>query len=104
MHFGLFKFSLFLAVKHINRTQSYPISLQEGPKSVIDTKMNRADTLLTETEARTEAEETTNEILALPPAMSDGSGTVRQFTFGDTLKLDELGPIIINTGRYKPHY
>jgi hypothetical protein len=38
----------------------------------------------------------TNEILALPSS-SEGPGA-RQITFGETLKLDELGPMIINTG------
>ena len=35
------------------------------------------------------------EILALPSSVS--SDGVRQFALGETLKLDELGPIIINT-------
>ena len=35
------------------------------------------------------------EILALPSSISDEG--VRQFTFGEKLSLDHLGPIIINT-------
>lgn len=38
-------------------------------------------------------------ILPLPaPSASSESETVRHITLGETLKLDELGPIIINTG------
>lgn len=47
-----------------------------------------------------EADSNTSEsdvILPLP-APSDSSEPVRQMTLGETLKLDELGPIIINTG------
>ena len=39
-----------------------------------------------------------SEILLPLPAPSDSSETVRHITLGETLKLDELGPIIINTG------
>lgn len=36
------------------------------------------------------------EVLALPSSTESSEG-VRQFSLGQTLKLDELGPIIINT-------
>jgi hypothetical protein len=40
-----------------------------------------------------------DEILALPALPSGSSDdNTRQITLGETLKLDELGPIIINTG------
>jgi hypothetical protein len=49
-----------------------------------------------------------SEILLPLPAPSDSSEPVRHITLGETLKLDELGPIIINTGEYidlisRPH-
>jgi hypothetical protein len=40
---------------------------------------------------------TSNEIPLLPPP-GEYSGEVRQLTLGESLKLDDLGPIIVNSG------
>ena len=82
MHIGLFKVIYFLFLRHFS-----PIlmSLPSSNANISTEAADVCDTNITNDE----------ELLALPAA---GEGTARIFSLGETLKLDELGPIIINTG------
>ena len=82
MHIGLFKVIYFLFLRHFS-----PIlmSLPSSNANISTEAADVCDTNITNDE----------ELLALPAA---GEGTARTFSLGETLKLDELGPIIINTG------